>query len=296
MIAMLATYVIKSRQNEIVTWTASGQSVYRLLFPCFILMMMIGFFNWVIQEKLLPQTNQNQDALRVQLRNNGILTATAGKYWVANENRIYSFELGENAQNDTIIRSQQRHVRNLTIYQFSQLETKLQSIIKTEKAIWEAGKIKLLGEIEKTVWNNELPQMGTFDSAEREVLESYNPFNQTTLKPSHLSAKEIEEQIKTVESESEKRKLNVAFQKRYTTLFLPLVIAFFTAPFALSLSRRGKVTTIGYAVGLWLLYMGITNAFDQFGTIGFVEPEIAVWSPLILFMIIGAYLLTKVKT
>jgi lipopolysaccharide export LptBFGC system permease protein LptF len=35
MIAILATYVIKSRRNEIVTWTAAGQSIYRLLFPCF---------------------------------------------------------------------------------------------------------------------------------------------------------------------------------------------------------------------------------------------------------------------
>src|SRR5206468_8521829 len=36
MIGTLATYVIKSRQNEIVTWTSAGQSVYRLLAPCFL--------------------------------------------------------------------------------------------------------------------------------------------------------------------------------------------------------------------------------------------------------------------
>src|SRR5690606_39042386 len=42
MIAILATYVIKSRQNEIVTWTGAGQSVYRLLLPAFILMLFLG--------------------------------------------------------------------------------------------------------------------------------------------------------------------------------------------------------------------------------------------------------------
>jgi lipopolysaccharide export system permease protein len=70
----------------------------------------------------------------------------------------------------------------------------------------------------------------------------------------------------------------------------------FTAPFALSLNRKGKALTVGYAVGLWLLYMGVTAAFDQFGLSGALPPEAAVWGPLILFAMLGAYLLTRVRT
>ncbi|MBP9110919.1 MAG: LptF/LptG family permease, partial [Pyrinomonadaceae bacterium] len=40
MIATLATFTIKSRQNEIVTWISAGQSVYRLLLPCFLVMLL----------------------------------------------------------------------------------------------------------------------------------------------------------------------------------------------------------------------------------------------------------------
>ena len=54
MISILATYVIKSRQNEVVTWLATGQSVFRLLFPCFVLMLILGFINFGIQENLDP--------------------------------------------------------------------------------------------------------------------------------------------------------------------------------------------------------------------------------------------------
>ena len=49
MVATLATYIIKSRQNEIVTWTAAGQSVYRLMLPCFALMVLVGAMNFGIQ-------------------------------------------------------------------------------------------------------------------------------------------------------------------------------------------------------------------------------------------------------
>jgi lipopolysaccharide export LptBFGC system permease protein LptF len=77
---------------------------------------------------------------------------------------------------------------------------------------------------------------------------------------------------------------------------LPLVIALFTAPFALSLNRKGKVITIAYAIGVWLLFMGFTNTFEQFGLNGFLFPSFAVWLPLCLFSLLGIVWLSKVKT
>jgi lipopolysaccharide export LptBFGC system permease protein LptF len=62
------------------------------------------------------------------------------------------------------------------------------------------------------------------------------------------------------------------------------------------LSRKGKVITVGYAVGLWLLFMGITNAFEQFGLNGYLIPAFAVWGPLALFSLLGVYLLSKIRT
>jgi len=77
---------------------------------------------------------------------------------------------------------------------------------------------------------------------------------------------------------------------------LPLVIMLFTAPFALSLGRKGRVLTVGLAIGVWLLFMGLSNTFEQFGISGQLSAKLAVWNPLILFSILGAYLLTRVRT
>lgn len=293
MVAVLAAYVIKSRQNEIVIWTASGLSVYRLLLPCLILTMIIGVLNWEIQERYLPEANRMQDKLRNQLKNNGALKLTNGKYWASNGNRIYSFETPGNFQSGN---EAEVTVRNMTVFQFSDNNARLESMIKIDEAAWENKKIKFKGAAEKTVWVGDIPATEKSDLSGGELPENFNPFRQTSVKPSHLNAREIAERIETVESDTEERSLKVALAKKYATPFLPLIITFFTAPFALALSRKGKAATVGYAVGIWLLFTGVTTAFDQFGANGLFLPEAAVAGPLILFAVIGTYLLTKVKT
>ncbi|MBK8304334.1 MAG: LptF/LptG family permease [Chloracidobacterium sp.] len=100
MIGVLATYAIKSRQNEIVTWTSAGQSVYRLLVPSFVLMALLGGLNFGLQEILLPKSNRLQDGIRDQLRARGKVEDKSGKYWIASDQRIYSFRTVEAASDN----------------------------------------------------------------------------------------------------------------------------------------------------------------------------------------------------
>ncbi len=288
MVATLATFVIKSRQNEVVSWTASGQSVYRLLIPCFCLMIVFGVTNWGIQEWIAPKTNIVQDNLRNQIRGRGLLSTKSGKNWIANNSRIYSFELAESSGLNN------QKVKNLTIYEFSDDDSRLSRLYKTPAAIWEKDKIRLLDNVEIINWSNNKTEISQVSNLE--LTELSNPFKNLNEKPSHLNTMETKEQIQSSKSESEQINYEIALEKKSTTLFLPIVIALFTAPFALSLNRKGKVLTIGYAVAIWLLFIGVNSVFEQFGMNGFISPKIAIWSPVLLFAILGMYLLTKVKT
>ena len=286
MIAILTTFVIKSRQNEIVTWMSAGQSVFRLLLPCFALMILIGFINWELQENILPSTNRTQDKLREQIRSRGILAKKTGKSWVANDKRIYSFELDESRTESF------QKVKNLSVYEFSEDDARLQAVYRTNEAIWSKDKIEF-GEFgEKTIWNNN--KIITSQIINGELAEDSSPFDNLYEKPTHLNARKLKNQIET--SEIERADYEVALEKKYSTPFLPLVIALFTAPFALSLNRKGKVVTIAYAIGVWLLFMGFTNTFEQFGLNGFLFPTFAIWLPLFLFSLLGIVWLSRVKT
>jgi len=293
MIGTLATYVIKSRQNEIVTWTSAGQSVYRLLAPCFLLMLVLGGGNWLMQEKVLPQANQLQDQARTLIRNRGVAEVQKGKYWVANENRIYSFNLA--SDNDKRFDScSATCVRDLTVYQFADSGEKLQSVYRVETAEWVNGRIRFFGNAEKDELTEGSISTSTVDGVE--LNEAVNPFTDVRTKPNHLNTAELKRQIATADSELDQRNLSIFLEKKYTTLFLPFVMALFTAPFSLSLSRKGKAATVGYAVGLWLLFTGTSNVFEQLGLNGLLAAPIAVWSPLVIFALLGVYLMSKVKT
>ena len=330
MVAILATYVIKSRRNEIVTWTAAGQSVYRLLIPCFLLLILLGVVNFQIEEHVSPAANQIQDELRAKIRSGGVLKNRSGKFWVANDRRIYSFEFDRadgpaslTAASDNVkdeaarvaVENQPADlsgggasasdnekgliacpcVKNLTLYEFSGGDkTKLQSVYRASNAAWENGNVIFFGRGKKTDITDSSGR--TVDIEEGKIEESENPFLGLRKKPSQLSIAEVKSQIRASGSEVEQRSLSVAVAKKQAVLFLPIVIGLFTAPFALSLSRKGKAITVGYAVGLWLLFTGITGVFEQFGLSGNLSAELAVWTPLFVFAAFGIYLLTKVRT
>ncbi len=289
MVAVLTTFVIKSRQNEIVTWIAAGQSIYRLLLPCFGLMILIGFFNWQFQEKILPAANRTQDELRTQIRNRGVLLKKQVKYWVADNKRIYSFEF-EEGSNDA-----NQRVKNLAIYEFTDDRTKLKSIYKTPAAVWGKDKVTLSGEAEESAWLN--GKLNVKKVPNLEIKQNVDLLvTGNNKKPSHLNVEETKNLAENSDSDAERRMYQIATEKKYANAFLPFVITLFTAPFALSLSRKGRVVTVGYGVGIWLLFIGINSTFEQFGLNDFISPTFAVWSPVVFFTILGIYLLTKVKT
>lgn len=305
MIATLATYVIKSRQNEIVTWTSAGQSVYRLLLPCLLLMILFGIVNWQIQERVAPAANQRQDELRAQIRSRRELSNKSGRFWVSTDRRIYSFELDNPATvrnpvaSDKVMRSPSAcrapcAVRKLTIYEFGQKGGHAQAVYRVESALWEVDRIRFDGPAEKTTIEEGSVTSHLFEGGE--ILEESNPFAEVRKKPSHLNSAETRAQLNSSESEVERRSFAVALEKKYSTAVLPFVIALFTAPFALSLSRKGKAVTVGYAIGLWLLFMGVTSVFEQFGLNGYVPSGLAVWAPLAFFAMLGIYLFSRVRT
>ena len=314
MISTLATYIIKSRRNEIVTWTAAGQSIYRLLIPCFVLTILLGLVDWQIQERILPGANQTQDAVRELIMNRGVPVAQPGRFWAASGNRIYSFATASDNEKATLVSHREESgvdiaasdneqpippcsagcVKDIAVYELDQGKGTLQTVYRAKYGQWQHGRVALLGSTEKADLRDGAIETSTVNGIE--FVENSNPFMSIRKKPSHLNTTEIKQQITNSDSETERRSFGVALEKRYAAIMLPLIIALFTAPFALSLSRKGKAETVGYAVGLWLIFAGVSSVFEQFGLNGSLSPMLAVWSPLMIFTMLGVYLLSKVRT
>lgn len=292
MIAVMIVFLIKSRTNQLVSWSASGQSLYRLLLPVLIWTLFLGAINWIVQETISPAANQIQDKLRLQIRNKGLVNFANGDYWIANENRIYKFSGLADDSDDYKVQK----LQNLTVYEFSGENGALNSITESSEAGWEKGKIILGGNISRVVRQNDFFFRQNLTGERVEITESYNPFYQIATKPNYLTSAETKEYLKTAESLTEQLSFKIALQKKYATVVLPLILVLFTVPFALIINHKSQGANVGLAIALWLVFVGMANAFEQYGLSGKLNPWVSVWLPVILFGIVGLYLLTRIRT
>ncbi len=287
MLAILTTYTLKSRGNEVVTWISSGQSVYRLLLPCLLFCCAIGGINWIFQETIVPESNRRQDFYRSQIRNNGTAKVQKdGQLWVAVDNSIFRFSTASNSV-DKFDEFQMFTFENENL-------SNLLTAVFAKKSVWKNGILKASEGVRIYRIIDEKVSVELKDEFDIKVSE--NPNSRIVEKTSYLTTKRLNSLIEETTSESEIRNLSVGLNKKYATFFLPLIILFLISPFALSINRRGKVQSVGFAVAIWLLFLGISNIFEQFGLNGSLSPFIAIWSPILMFGFIGGFLLTKLKT
>jgi lipopolysaccharide export system permease protein len=284
MLAILTTYTLKSRGNEVVTWISAGQSVYRLLLPALLFCISIGVVNWFFQETIVPDSNRRQEFYRSQIRNNGVSKSEKdGQIWIANDNSIFRFSPSDGKKDglQSFVFTDENH-------------SVLKTAVFSTQSEWNDGILKAKGEVR--IYSIDGNEVSTSKQNEFNLAVAENPTGRILEKTSYLSSDKLSIMAAETDSASDKRNLEVGLQKKYSTLVLPLIVLLLISPFALSIHRRGKVQSVGYAIGCWLLFLAIISTFEQFGLNGSLSPITAIWSPLIITGLFGGFLLTRLKT
>ncbi len=97
-------------------------------------------------------------------------------------------------------------------------------------------------------------------------------------------------------SGNDTRKLEV---KQAIKIALPaacLIIALFGAPLAISAPRAGAAMGIAISLGTTLVYLLMINLSQAVGSSGLLHPVAAAWAPNAMFLVVGGWLLVKVRT
>lgn len=296
LIAVLAVYTIKSRQNEIVTYLSAGESVYRLIFPCLLLMSVLGILNFGIQEKIATSANIQQEALRYKIRNRGVEREVSEKQWVATDNSIIAFETAasDNGKQFSSICPPPCALKQIAIYNFGANKGELQSVYRVSEGIVERGRLSVTGKGEAILVSD--GRIERTDIQGRSIEIELGGWIFAARSPNQMSVGQIKDAMMDSDSEIERRTLQVWLEKKYATMALPLVIALFTLPFAIGIDRKSRVVHIAYAVGLWLVSVTVGSVFEQFGLNGSLPAVVAIWAPHVFFATIGAYLISRIRT
>ena len=288
LLAVLITFALLARRSEAVSWWASGQSVYRLLLPCFVCAACIGGALWAVQEKLMPEANRRQNALRMQIRSGGLQSEPqTGRVWVASGDtrRIYSYGPSGGAVLGAPL-----------IFDFDEGAVHLRRILSGAQASVAGGDRLVLKGVE-------ILELGEGGAARSRVAEASvgladpEVFKYELNKPTELDIKGLSAYIRTLKrSDRDAQPLAVALERKRAEPFSPLVMALVGAPLALAFGRRSAVTALCAAVFIALTFLGVNSGLQQVGVSGLLPPVVAAWSPTFIFAAVGVYFLTRSKT
>jgi lipopolysaccharide export LptBFGC system permease protein LptF len=290
LITVLITYALLARRNEAIAWWASGQSVYRLMMPGLLFAVAAGAGTWLVQEHLMPSANVKQEALRARIRGGQPRAITgSGRQWLASvENRrFYSYEFDE--QSGVLIEP--------AIYELDADAVHLKRVTTGKQGVWTASDQLLIKDAETVNLRGMVVERQIEKESEVAGVDAPQVFRPTVDKPSQLSVLALSSYLKAAKQRGvDVSALALALQRKYVNPFSVLVMAFIGMPLALSFGRRGAIVALCVAVGVSVAYWGIGGGFQQLGNHGLLPPEVAAWSPPVIFAAAGTYFLSRVRT
>ncbi len=290
LITVLITYALLARRSEAIAWWASGQSVYRLMMSGLLFAVAAGAGTWLVQEHLMPSANVKQEALRTRIRGGQPRAITGtGRQWLASveNHRLYSYEFDEQAG----------VLNEPTIYDLDDDAVHLKRVTTGKLAVWTAANQMTVKDAETVNLSGIIVDRQTKKETQLSGVDSPQVFRPTVDKPSQLSVAALKVYLKAAKQRGvDVAALAIALQRKYVNPFSVVVMAFIGMPLALAFGRRGAIVALCVAVGVSVAYWGIGGGFQQLGNHGLLPPEVAAWSPPVIFAAAGTYFLSRVKT
>jgi len=290
LITVLISYALLARRSEAVAWWASGQSVYRLMMPGLLFAVAAGAGTWLVQERLMPSANVKQEALRTRIRGGKPRAITGtGRQWLASveNHRLYSYEFDEQAG----------VLNEPTVYELDDDAVHLRRVTTGKLAMWTATNQMMIKDAETVNLQGMTVDRQTEEETQLAGVDSPQVFRPTVDKPSQLSVAALKVYLKASRQRGvDVAALAIALQRKYVNPFSVVVMAFIGMPLALAFGRRGAIVALCVAVGVSVAYWGIGGGFQQLGNHGLLPPEVAAWSPPVIFAAAGTYFLSRVRT
>jgi lipopolysaccharide export system permease protein len=296
LVAVLATYAVMARRSEAIAWWAGGQSLYRLALPGIVFAFCVSGGMWLVQEKLLAAFNQRQDTLRMRIKGERVKVVTSsGRQWLASADglKLYSYEFNE--AEGTLI--------NPVVYRLDPSMTHVERLTVGARGIWsEKGTMKIEAARTLDVTGRSSNSSVAFTAPKDVELTDGEPpevFKPLLNRPSHLSGRGLSDYLVTLKRRGmiEAAPLYaVALARRRSDPLMPLVMCLIGVPLALAFGRKSALSALGSAVASGLAFWGVTGGFQQLGIYGLLPAAIAAWSPLVIFLALGTYLMARART
>lgn len=293
LVAVLVTFGVLSKQNEITAFKACGVSLYRLALPVLITGAVLSVALFTFDYYYVPGANRRQDALRAEIKGKPTQTFLNPKApWImgSSGSRIYYYRYFDAAQN---------LMGDLNVFELNPKTFAMVRQVTAERARWSPSlKTWVLENGGKSDFINGKRHPETFQVASfPEFSEPPDYFLKEAVPSKQMNFMELESYISDLQTSGfDTLKLQVQFHRKFAAPLFALIMALIALPFGFSVGNRGAMTGIGLSIGIAMAYWGLSTLFDKIGGAGQLDPSLAAWSPDVMFSLAGLYFLLRVRS
>jgi len=293
LLAVLVTFGLLQRSNEITAIKATGISLYRIVIPVLISSMLVAGVLFLSDQFYLPYTNKRQDALRNQIKGKPAQTyLRPDRKWIFGQHSdIYYYQFFD-PDRDVF--------GGVSVFQFDPHSFQITHRIDADRAHWSAPMGRWVYEQgwERSLNGSAHVSDRKFDVATYpELSEAPAYFKKEIKQSSEMNYDELRRYIHDLEESGfDVVRLRVQLQKKIAYPLITLVMAVLAIPFALSAGKRSAVAGLATAIGIGVVYWTISGLFEAMGNLSQLPPAVAAWSPDLVFGFIGGYLILRMPT
>jgi LPS export ABC transporter permease LptG/LPS export ABC transporter permease LptF len=293
LLAVLVTFGLLQRSNEITAIKATGTSLYRIIVPVLIASTLVAGVLFLSDQLYLPYTNKRQDALRNRIKGKPAQTyLRPDRKWIFGQHSdIYYYQFFD-PDRDTF--------GGVSVFQFDPHTFQITHRITADRALWSETMGRWVYEQgwERGLNGAAIENYHKFDAATYpELAEVPAYFKKEIKQSSEMSYDELRRYIHDLEQGGfDVVRLRVQLQKKIAYPLITLVMAILAIPFALSAGKRSALAGVATAIGIGVVYWMVSGLFEAMGNLSQLPPAVAAWSPDLLFGFIGGYLILRMPT
>lgn len=299
LVAVLITFGILTKHNEITAVKASGVSLYRLAVPVLGSALVMSAALFAFAHYYVPGANRKQDAIRKEIKGKPVQTYLhPDKKWVFdpgtnNDPRVFYFNYIDGAK---------KEMSQPQVYELDPANFHVHKHIAAEKARWSPT---LKTWIFENGWSREDPggrhekfdnfmgQAATFT----EIDERPDYFLQEVLQDQQMNYQQLRRYIRELQrSGIDTIGLQVSYYRKFALPLFAVVMALISIPFAFLAGNRGAMAGVGVSFAIAIAYWTIGKIFEQLGDVNLLPAALAAWSPDLIFAMAGMFFFSRMRT
>jgi LPS export ABC transporter permease LptG len=293
LVAVLVTFGVLTKHNEVIALKASGVSLYRVTTPVLLVSALFSAGLFAFDHFYVPEANRKQDALRDEIKGRPVQTyLRPDRKWIfGSGSRIYYYKHFDTEENVMV---------GVSVYELEPRTFQLRRHISAERAYWRPS---LKTWIFENGWTRDIHgiternfrnfQADTFP----ELDEPPDYFLKELVQAKQMNYRQLESYIDDLaRSGFDTVRLRVQYHKKFSVPIFALIMAMLSVPFGFLVGTRGAMAGIGVSLGVAIAYWGVNRLFEQIGNVNQLPPAVAAWSPDALFSLAGLYLLLRMRS